>query len=59
MWPSTERANPIGSCDGNTLDPDAMILQVSFDCRGNSVLYDNVITNTRKYLINVINNLDL
>ena len=55
VWPSTEAANPIGSCDSNTSDPNAMILQVLFDCRDNSVLYDYVNSNTRRYLVNVIN----
>ena len=47
VWPATEGANPIGTCDANTSDPNAMILEVSFDRRGNIVLYDNV-TNTRR-----------
>ena len=47
VWPATEGANPIGTCDANTSDPKAMILQVSFDCRGSVVLYDHV-TNTRR-----------
>ena len=46
VWPTSEGANPIGTCDANTSDPNAMILQVSFDRRGNTVLYNNV-TNTK------------
>ena len=39
VW-STE--NPTGACGGNMSDPKAMILQVSFDCFGSTVLYNNI-----------------
>lgn len=48
IWPTTEGANPIGTCEANTSTPNSMILQVSFDRRGSVVLYNNV-TNTRRY----------
>ena len=56
VWPSTEEDNPIGACEGNMSDPEAMILQVSFDCLGSTILYDSV-TSMKRYVITIMNKL--
>lgn len=47
VWPTTEGANPIGTCDGNHGDVESMILQVAFDRHSNAVVYDDVMNTKR------------
>lgn len=47
VWPTTEGANPIGTCNDNHGDVNSMILQVAFDRRSNAVVYDDIINTKR------------